>query len=160
MALYSSILAWRIPWTEEPGGLQSIVLHRVQHCTQLNTTEVTEHAFTHSCVSLITLLPKYYCPGLCNVGTSGDFPFFPHQCTVLEMIKHSPVLHFIFFFSALSFSGGIVSSCRHNWLLVEKITTCRPTSTVYNDQTKVLTVIKVSFILDYFPPQSETCGGL
>ena len=24
MATYSSILAWRIPWTEEPGGLQSI----------------------------------------------------------------------------------------------------------------------------------------
>ena len=30
----------------------------------------------HSCVSLMTLLPKYYCPGLCSVGTSGDFPFF------------------------------------------------------------------------------------
>ena len=25
MATHSSILAWRIPWTEEPGGLQSIV---------------------------------------------------------------------------------------------------------------------------------------
>ena len=24
MAIYSSILAWRIPWTEEPGGLQSV----------------------------------------------------------------------------------------------------------------------------------------
>ena len=24
MATYSSILAWRIPWTEEPGGLESI----------------------------------------------------------------------------------------------------------------------------------------
>ena len=24
MATYSSILAWRIPWTQEPGGLQSI----------------------------------------------------------------------------------------------------------------------------------------
>ena len=27
----SSILAWRIPWTEEPGGLQSMGLHRVGH---------------------------------------------------------------------------------------------------------------------------------
>ena len=26
MATHSSILAWKIPWTEEPGGLQSIVL--------------------------------------------------------------------------------------------------------------------------------------
>ena len=29
MATHSSILAWRIPWTEEPGGLQSIGLQRV-----------------------------------------------------------------------------------------------------------------------------------
>ena len=28
MATHSSILAWRIPWTEEPGGLQSIGLKR------------------------------------------------------------------------------------------------------------------------------------
>ena len=32
MATHSSILAWRIPWTEEPGGLQSI---------GSDTTEVT-----------------------------------------------------------------------------------------------------------------------
>ena len=29
MATHSSILAWRIPWTEEPGGLQSMGLQRV-----------------------------------------------------------------------------------------------------------------------------------
>ena len=31
MATHSSILAWRIPWTEEPGGLQSMGLQRVGH---------------------------------------------------------------------------------------------------------------------------------
>ena len=31
MATHSSILAWRIPWTEEPGGLQSMSLRRVGH---------------------------------------------------------------------------------------------------------------------------------
>ena len=31
MATHSSILAWRIPWTEEPGGLQSTGLQRVGH---------------------------------------------------------------------------------------------------------------------------------
>ena len=31
MATYSGILAWRIPWTEEPGGLQSPGLQRVGH---------------------------------------------------------------------------------------------------------------------------------
>ena len=31
MATHSSILAWGIPWTEEPGGLQSMGLQRVGH---------------------------------------------------------------------------------------------------------------------------------
>ena len=31
MASHSSILAWRIPWTEEPGGLQSKGLQSVGH---------------------------------------------------------------------------------------------------------------------------------
>ena len=31
MATHSSILAWRIPWTEEPGGLQSMKSQRVEH---------------------------------------------------------------------------------------------------------------------------------
>ena len=38
MATHSSILAWRIPWTEEPGCLQSMGLQRVRHdwaCTAL-----------------------------------------------------------------------------------------------------------------------------
>jgi len=32
MATHSSILVWRIPWTEEPGGLQTLGLHIVRHC--------------------------------------------------------------------------------------------------------------------------------
>ena len=31
MANHSSVLAWEIPWTEEPGGLQSMGLQRVRH---------------------------------------------------------------------------------------------------------------------------------
>ena len=31
MATHSSTLAWRIPWTEEPGGLQSMGSQRVGH---------------------------------------------------------------------------------------------------------------------------------
>ena len=31
MATHSTILAWRIPWTENPGGLQSMGLQRVGH---------------------------------------------------------------------------------------------------------------------------------
>jgi len=36
MATHSSILGWRIPWTEEPGGLQSMGSQRVGHdCSDL-----------------------------------------------------------------------------------------------------------------------------
>ena len=31
IATHSRILSWRIPWTEEPGGLQSLQLQRVEH---------------------------------------------------------------------------------------------------------------------------------
>ena len=31
MATHSSILAWKIPWTEKPGGLQSVGSQRVGH---------------------------------------------------------------------------------------------------------------------------------
>ena len=37
MATHSSILAWRIPWTEEPGRLQSLGLQRVRQ-DRVNTT--------------------------------------------------------------------------------------------------------------------------
>ena len=39
MATYSSILAWRIPWTEEPGGLQSTGSQRVTN--------------THNCLTVL-----------------------------------------------------------------------------------------------------------
>ena len=37
MATHSSILAWRIPWTEEPGGLQSMGSQRVRHDWELSS---------------------------------------------------------------------------------------------------------------------------
>ena len=42
MATHSSILAWRILWIEEPGGLQSIALQ------QSHRTELTAHTHTHT----------------------------------------------------------------------------------------------------------------
>ena len=34
MATHSSILAWKIPWTEEPGGLHVIGLHKSEYSIQ------------------------------------------------------------------------------------------------------------------------------
>ena len=47
MAIHSSILAWRIPWTEERGGLQSMGSHRFRHDLVTENTqylEETKHA--------------------------------------------------------------------------------------------------------------------
>ena len=49
MATHSSILAWRIPWTEEPGGLQCIGAHRVGH----DWSEVTHIKHLLACHVLI-----------------------------------------------------------------------------------------------------------
>ena len=53
MATHSTILLWRIPWTEEPGSLQFIGLHRIR------LTEATQH-IAHSeyipCPSLLHCL--------------------------------------------------------------------------------------------------------
>ena len=38
IAAYSSILAWRIPWTKEPGRLQSTGSQRIRHNLVINTT--------------------------------------------------------------------------------------------------------------------------
>ena len=47
MAIHSNILAWRIPWTEEPGGLQSIGSQRVRHDWATNTfTLVCSYIFS------------------------------------------------------------------------------------------------------------------
>ena len=49
METHSSILAWRIPWTEEPGGLQSRGLQRVGHSWVTNTQ--------HACLQEGKLVP-------------------------------------------------------------------------------------------------------
>ena len=41
MATHSSILAWKIPWTEELGGLQSMELQRVGYNLETKTTTTT-----------------------------------------------------------------------------------------------------------------------
>ena len=63
MATHSSVLAWRIPWIEEPGGLQSRGSQRAEHNGATNT-------FTfHSCITLMYSMPI----------VSLSFPFLHRQ---------------------------------------------------------------------------------
>jgi len=63
MATHSSILAWRIPWIEEPGGLQPMGSQRVGHNWVTNT-------FTSS-LGMIISQGNYLEEDL---GMSSDFP--------------------------------------------------------------------------------------
>ena len=51
MAAHSSILSWRIPWTEEPGELQSVGSHGVGH----NSSDLA-HMDNHMCEPLVSEL--------------------------------------------------------------------------------------------------------
>ena len=60
MATHSSILAWKIPWTEEPGGLQSMGSQRVRHdwATNLSLTDLIEKTSLPLGPREIPLLPN------------------------------------------------------------------------------------------------------
>ena len=65
MAIHSSIVVWRIPWTEEPGGLQSVVSHRSDLACM--------HAHTHGCIlqhciTILDVIPMGHCNFLNDFG--------------------------------------------------------------------------------------------
>ena len=78
MAAQSSILAWRIPWTEEPGGLQSIGLQRVGH----DWVTFTFH-------KLLTVV----CRSLQDLASAA-----PSSCAGPSLSPRHPYLHFISLF--------------------------------------------------------------
>ena len=57
MASHSSILAWKIPWTEEPGGLQSMGSQRVRHILSTKQQHQPENHGSE-CVSLFYPLQR------------------------------------------------------------------------------------------------------
>ena len=63
MATHSSILAWRIPWTEEPGGLQAI--------GRLKESDVTERLSMHA-KGTFGLVPPGRWWGWCVDGCMGS----------------------------------------------------------------------------------------
>ena len=64
MATLSRILAWKIPWTEEPGGLQSMGSQRVRH----NRVTSTHVSLTGPCLGLkeVTDVKCLACVWYCN----------------------------------------------------------------------------------------------
>ena len=79
MVTHFSILAWRIPWTEEPGGLQSLGSERVRHDRALTLSLLKKHLVGHTrhsqvilhCLLYHCLFPSLECQ-LSLVRESGD----------------------------------------------------------------------------------------
>ena len=55
MATHSSVLAWRSPWTEEPGGLRSMRSQRIGH--DLVTKQQQRYIYMYVCAKLLQLRP-------------------------------------------------------------------------------------------------------
>ena len=143
MATHSSILAWRIPWTEEPGGLQSMGSQRVGHDWPINTHI---HTHTHSFITLLDSPPEKW------------FIFFLEKAT-------------LFLFSFQNLGNNCLTSgdatpvcvcsgrCRKEWDQVEKESSdsilcscCRPALSLQ---------LQISFPLFFFSfPFESNCGAL
>ena len=91
MATHSSILAWEIPWTEEPGGLQSMKLQRVGHgcvcvrpcaCAHTHTLEVQDQCGSRLVFSAASSWLADSCPlqvpSRCETAVSSH-----HLCSAL-----------------------------------------------------------------------------
>ena len=55
MATHSGVLAWRIPWTEEPGGLLSMGSHRVRHAAKKRAVDGLSLPFKKLFLSSVVL---------------------------------------------------------------------------------------------------------
>ena len=58
MATHSSILAWEVPWTEEPGGLQFMGSQRLRYDLATKQNNKSKHSFNHMnfriiCITLV-----------------------------------------------------------------------------------------------------------
>ena len=67
MATHSSTLAWKIPWTEEPGGLQSMGSQRVGHLLSDFTFTVHFHALEKEMATHSSVL-AWRIPGMAEPG--------------------------------------------------------------------------------------------
>ena len=60
MATHSSILAWRIPWIEEPGGLQSMGSQRVRHDWVTNAHTKYKYSHFEGCGTLLVFKKNFF----------------------------------------------------------------------------------------------------
>ena len=98
MAAHSSILAWRTPWTEEPGGLQSMGLQRVRHDCANTHTHTHTNLFT-TCLNMFAL-HCYFWQGCYEMKNRSQY-------TRVEkvLLQKQPVFYTLYKFSVTGIGG-------------------------------------------------------
>ena len=98
MAIHSHIRAWRIPWTEEPDGLQSVGLQRVRHNKRLSARAPT-HTPAHT-IGLHRVIASL----IIHTGHFGDEEgSSPGQCVNIQNNAQHRVRLIIIIIEVLSF---------------------------------------------------------
>ena len=100
MAIHSSFIAWRIPWTEEPGGLQSIELQKSQTWLKQLSTDIRTH---------ITISPRNTCKNSCGCNWIIPWTVFSLLNTIMSAISED------FFFNNRTFSGYNIQQWKLLW---------------------------------------------
>ena len=93
MATHSSTLAWKIPWTEEPGGLQSAGSQRVRH----HWGKWRMHAHIHMHDTWMCLCVYLY--------------MYSHVCSVTDVLSH---FSHVWLLAVFKLEGNERESCRVN----------------------------------------------
>ena len=99
MAIHSSILVWRIPWAEKPGGLQSSRSQRAGHDWTSNTITISNYIlFTSQQIFVVCVwrtTETLLCTGNQPMKKANKNPYLHHRFYILIL---SIILFTIFFF--------------------------------------------------------------
>ena len=98
---HSSILAWSIPWTEEPGGLWSIRLQKAGH-------DWSALPCTHTHIDIHTSD---------NSKQDGDLDYFVNELLILMKCPFTVVFHYILFILRCFFNNNIIYYYFKNYVL-------------------------------------------
>ena len=133
MSTYSSVLAWRIPWTEEPGGLYSPWGHKEPHMTEwLSTHRAATYEGSSCSISSPTLI----------MMASIFFKLKYNWFIICVSFRYRSVGHLFYVFSSVQFSRSVMSDSATPW-----IAACQASLSITNSRSS----LRLNFIESVMP---------